>query len=46
MGTCAHLGTVDVNVTPSSEGCEDCLRNGGPLATLAFVHALRPRRLL
>ena len=30
MGTCAHLGTVDVNVTPSSGGCEDRLRNGGP----------------
>ncbi len=28
MGTCTHIGTIDVNVTPSSEGCEDCLRMG------------------
>jgi hypothetical protein len=26
--TCSHLDTV-VDVTPSSEGCEDCLRTGG-----------------
>ncbi len=25
---CTHLGTVE-QVTPSSEGCEDCLRTGG-----------------
>jgi len=26
--TCSHLGTVE-DVTPSSNGCEDCLRTGG-----------------
>ncbi len=26
--TCSHLGTV-ADVTPSSTGCEDCLRIGG-----------------
>jgi hypothetical protein len=26
--TCTHLGTV-TDVTPSSDGCEDCLRIGG-----------------
>jgi len=26
--TCSHLDTV-VDVTPSSPGCEDCLRTGG-----------------
>ena len=25
---CVHLGSV-ANVTPSSSGCEDCLRTGG-----------------
>jgi len=25
---CAHLGTVR-DVTPSADGCEDCLREGG-----------------
>jgi hypothetical protein len=28
MGTCSHLGTTDINVVPSSNGCEDCLRTG------------------
>jgi hypothetical protein len=27
--TCTHLDTVDADATPSSEGCEDCLRSGG-----------------
>jgi hypothetical protein len=27
--TCTHLDTVDAGATPSSEGCEDCLRSGG-----------------
>jgi hypothetical protein len=27
--TCTHLDQVDVDVTPSSSGCEDCLRIGG-----------------
>jgi hypothetical protein len=27
--TCSHLGDVDRAATPSSEGCEDCLRTGG-----------------
>lgn len=27
--TCSHLDTVAEDVTPSSNGCEDCLRMGG-----------------
>ena len=27
--TCTHLDTVDIDVEPSSTGCEDCLRIGG-----------------
>jgi uncharacterized UBP type Zn finger protein len=27
--TCSHLDDVDRAATPSSEGCEDCLRTGG-----------------
>ena len=27
--TCTHLDTVDIDVQPSSTGCEDCLRIGG-----------------
>ena len=27
IGTCTHLETANV-VTPSSDGCEDCLRDG------------------
>jgi hypothetical protein len=27
--TCTHLGLVDRDATPSSTGCEDCLREGG-----------------
>lgn len=26
--TCTHLGSV-ADITPSSDGCEDCLRTGG-----------------
>ena len=26
---CSHLDQVDVSATPSSKGCEDCLRIGG-----------------
>ena len=26
---CSHLDQVDVTATPSSTGCEDCLRVGG-----------------
>jgi hypothetical protein len=26
---CSHLDQVDVGATPSSQGCEDCLREGG-----------------
>lgn len=28
MGICAHLDRIDVDVDPSSDGCEDCLRTG------------------
>lgn len=27
--TCGHLDTVAMDVMPSSDGCEDCLRIGG-----------------
>jgi Zn-finger in ubiquitin-hydrolases and other protein len=27
--SCSHLDQVDAGATPSSEGCEDCLRTGG-----------------
>ncbi len=27
--TCSHLDTIDVDVTPSADGCEDCLAIGG-----------------
>lgn len=27
--TCTHLDQIQQDVTPSSEGCEDCLRIGG-----------------
>jgi hypothetical protein len=27
MGTCTHLGLIR-NVTPHSQGCEDCLKIG------------------
>jgi uncharacterized UBP type Zn finger protein len=26
--TCGHLDQIDVDATPSSQGCEDCLRTG------------------
>ena len=29
MSTCSHVGSIDLGVTPSAEGCEDCLRAGG-----------------
>lgn len=28
MGNCEHIGKI-VKVTPSAEGCEDCLKIGG-----------------
>jgi len=28
MATCAHLETIDHDVTPSADGCEDCLATG------------------
>lgn len=27
--TCSHLDQVDAQARPSSEGCEDCVRDGG-----------------
>ena len=27
--TCTHLVEIDAAATPSSQGCEDCLREGG-----------------
>jgi uncharacterized UBP type Zn finger protein len=29
MATCGHIDTIDYDVTPSAEGCEDCLATGG-----------------
>jgi uncharacterized UBP type Zn finger protein len=26
---CTHLDTIDLDVAPSADGCEDCLRIGG-----------------
>ena len=43
--TCTHLDTV-ADVTPSSDGCEDCLRIGGRWVHLRLCMALRSRRLL
>ena len=28
MTTCDHLESIDLDVTPSATGCEDCLRTG------------------
>ena len=41
--TCTHLDTVG-DVSPSSEGCEDCLRIGGRWVHLR-MHAVRTHRL-
>lgn len=29
MAICGHLDTIDHTVTPSADGCEDCLAIGG-----------------
>ena len=42
---CAHLDQVD-DVTPSGNGCVECLADGRPLGAPAPLHDLRPRRLL
>ncbi|HKE77193.1 MAG TPA: UBP-type zinc finger domain-containing protein [Acidimicrobiales bacterium] len=36
--TCSHLDTIQP-VTPSSEGCEDCLRTGGRWVHLRVCQA-------
>ena len=28
-GTCTHLDTVDTSITPSGNGCVECLQSGG-----------------
>jgi uncharacterized UBP type Zn finger protein len=28
VATCGHLDTIDPDVTPSADGCEDCLKTG------------------
>ena len=38
--SCAHLSTV-ANVSPSSTGCEDCLRIGGSVKESAGTQRLR-----
>ena len=43
--TCSHLGTV-ADVTPSGNGCEDCLRMGGRWLHLRLCMTLRSRRVL
>ena len=45
MRKCTHLGQINGAVTPSVQGCEDCLRIGGWWVHLR-VPDLRPRRLL
>ena len=42
---CTHTGTID-DVTPSAEGCEECLRIGGEWVHLRLCREVRPRRLL
>ena len=42
---CSHLHTIR-DVTPSSTGCEDCLRIGGTLGAPAALPAVRTRRVL
>ena len=29
MPECTHIDQIDLDMTPNSEGCEDCLRIGG-----------------
>ena len=29
MTTCGHLETIDLDITPRADGCEDCLQSGG-----------------
>lgn len=29
MATCSHIDTIDVDLDPSADGCEDCLATGG-----------------
>ena len=33
MTTCSHLASIDLEINPRAEGCEDCLRTGD-----AWVH--------
>jgi|SRR5215218_7024465 len=28
MTTCGHLESIDLDLSPNAEGCEDCLRTG------------------
>ena len=43
--SCTHLDTIR-DVTPSAQGCEDCLRTGDALGPPAALPRVRPRRLL
>jgi uncharacterized UBP type Zn finger protein len=29
MTACGHIDKIDLEVRPSADGCEDCLRSGG-----------------
>ncbi|KKU64050.1 MAG: Zinc finger UBP-type protein [Candidatus Amesbacteria bacterium GW2011_GWA1_47_16] len=42
---CTHLDQIK-QVTPSAEGCEDCLKNRGQLGPLATLSYMRSCRLL
>ena len=42
---CTHLGTIR-DVTPSAEGCEECLKMGAEWVHLTHVPNVWPRRLL
>ena len=42
---CTHLDQIR-DVTPSAEGCEECLQIGDTWVPSQRVHELRPRGLL
>ena len=47
--SCTHLDTLPddlATLTPSDDGCHECLQIGRPLGAPADVPAVRPRRLL
>ncbi len=45
IGSCTHLDQIR-DVTPSAEGCEECLQMGDTWVPFQRVYELRPRGLL